>query len=58
MTTSPDELFQMAAECRELAAATALDVIREQLLETAEQFERLARFNRDRERMLWRQLAD
>lgn len=51
MTTSPDELLEMAAECRDLAAATSLDVIREQLLETAEQFERLARFNRDRERI-------
>jgi len=56
MTTSPDELLEMAAECRDLAAATSLDVIREQLLETAEQFERLAHFNRAR--MLGRQLVD
>jgi len=48
----------MAAECRELASIARQDVIREQLLDIAEQFERLAQFDRRRARMLGRTLAD
>lgn len=58
MTTSVAQLHEMAAECRALAAAAKQDPVREQLLEIAEQFERLARFDRERARMLGRTLAD
>jgi len=37
------ELREKAAECRALAAVTHAPEIREQLLEVADQFERLAR---------------
>ena len=42
MTTRAERLEELAWECRALAYATSYEVIREQLLETAEQFERLA----------------
>jgi len=58
LTTSIEELHEMAAECRELASIARQDVIREQLLDIAEQFERLAQFDRRRARMLGRTLAD
>jgi hypothetical protein len=35
----------MAQECRSLSNAVTQEAVREQLLETAEQFERLARFS-------------
>ena len=36
------ELLSMAAECRELAELATTETVREQLLESAAQFERLA----------------
>jgi hypothetical protein len=36
------ELMSMAAECRELAELAKTETVREQLLESAAQFERLA----------------
>ena len=36
------ELLSMAAECRELAKLAKTDTVREQILEIAAQFERLA----------------
>ena len=52
MTKSGKELRSMADECRDLAAATTIPEIREQLLEVAEQFERFARFQRNRPKVL------
>lgn len=49
---SVDELLGMAEECRDLAAITTSETIREQLLEVAEQFERLARFRTERAKLL------
>jgi hypothetical protein len=43
MGSSPGQLREMAAECRRLAAAANKDAVREQLLDIADQFERLAR---------------
>jgi hypothetical protein len=43
MAPSPHQLRDMAAECRRLAAAANKEAVREQLLDVAEQFERLAR---------------
>jgi hypothetical protein len=43
MPFGPAELTEKAEECRTLAAATKDREIREQLLEVADQFERLAR---------------
>jgi hypothetical protein len=43
MASSPGRLLEMAAECRALAKAATHDMVREQLFEVAEQFERLAR---------------
>ena len=43
MTARSEQLEEMAWECRALAHAARHDVVREQLLEIAEQFERLAR---------------
>ena len=42
MVKTTEELQSIASECRALAAATRRQEIREQLLEVAEQFERLA----------------
>jgi len=42
MTSKATQLREMAAECRELAAATKSKDIRRQLLQIAEHFERLA----------------
>jgi hypothetical protein len=42
MASSPHQLRDMAAECRRLAAAANKEAVREQLLDVAEQFERLA----------------
>jgi len=42
MGRSYQELMDMAAECRDLAHAAKSEAVREQLLEIAEQFERLA----------------
>ena len=42
MATRAERLEEMAWECRALACAARNDVIREQLLESAEQFDRLA----------------
>ena len=36
------KLMSMAAECRELAELAKIETVREQLLESAAQFERLA----------------
>ena len=43
MATHTAKLREMAKECRTLAGATRIPEIREQLLEVAEQFDRLAR---------------
>ena len=56
-TRSVDELLGMSDECRDLAAITTSETIREQLLELADQFERLARFQSDRAKMLGRMPA-
>jgi hypothetical protein len=42
MTSKATQLREMAAECRELAAVTKNEDIRRQLLQIAEQFDRLA----------------
>jgi hypothetical protein len=42
MTSRATQLREMAAECRELAAVTKSEDIRRQLLQIAEEFERLA----------------
>ena len=42
MTSRATQLREMAAECRELAAATKSEDVRRQLLRIAEHFERLA----------------
>jgi hypothetical protein len=42
MARSYQELMDLAAECRELATAARSKEIREQLVNIAEQFERLA----------------
>ena len=46
MTSRADELQDMAWECRAFADAATSATVREQLLEVAEQFERLARHYR------------
>ncbi len=43
MVAGVQQLRDMAAECRMLAAVSKTPEIRQQLLEVAEQFERLAR---------------
>jgi len=42
MSEKARELMSMAAECRVLAEQALSDTVREQLLDIAEQFERLA----------------
>ena len=42
MPEKAQELMRMAGECRDLAGHAKSETIREQLLETADQFERLA----------------
>jgi hypothetical protein len=42
MATRAEQLEEIAWECRTLAYAARHEVLREQLLETAEKFERLA----------------
>jgi hypothetical protein len=44
MVRSSEELLDMAAECRALALVAKSRLIKEQLLEIAEQFERLAAY--------------
>ena len=46
MMSRVEELENMARECRALAEAATHATVREQLLEVAEQFERLARHHR------------
>ncbi|HXA69510.1 MAG TPA: hypothetical protein VNW24_03610 [Stellaceae bacterium] len=46
MMSRVEELWDMAWECRALANIAIHATVREQLLETAEQFERLARHYR------------
>jgi hypothetical protein len=54
MASSPNELRDMAAECRRLAAAANKEAVREQLLDVAEQFERLAQERQaDEMRLHW-----
>jgi len=43
MANTANQLKEMAEECRELAAVTKSASVREQLLEIAERFEKLAR---------------
>jgi len=43
MANTANQLKEMAEECRELAAVTKSATVREQLLEIAERFEKLAR---------------
>lgn len=42
MSTRAEQLEEMAWECRALAYAARHEMLREQILETAEKFERLA----------------
>jgi hypothetical protein len=49
MASCPDQLWEMAAECQSLAAAAKNETVREQLLDVAEQFERLAHERRLRD---------
>lgn len=46
MRSRVEQLENMARECRALANAATHEAVREQLLEVAEQFERLARHHR------------
>ena len=49
MSTRAEQLEEMARECRALAYAARHEVVREQLLESAEKFERLAQHHHLRE---------
>ena len=55
MLRSSEELRDMAAECHALAEAAKTPIIREQLLELADQFERLSAFDQTRSPMLGQQ---
>jgi hypothetical protein len=55
MVAQAQQLREMAAECRALAAASKTPEVREQLLDVADQFERLAR-HRDFVQMLHPQI--
>lgn len=55
MFRSSEQLKDMADECRTLAEAAKTPIIREQLLELAEQFDRLSAFNRTRSPILGQQ---
>ena len=46
MIRRAEQIEDMAQECRRLARATSHEVVREELLEVAERFERLARMRR------------
>jgi hypothetical protein len=48
MATTADQLRVLAAECRKLAALAKSEEIRQELLETADRFERLAQHRRER----------
>ena len=50
MIRRTEEIKDLAQECRRLARATNHELVREELLEVAERFERLARHRRHSEK--------